>query len=369
MKKIMAIDVLSIEIPFRRAFAHALNAHRASRPQLIRVSLTGGDVGWGEAQPREYVTGETICSVRDTVRALNEEWQGIEVSSLESASMLLRGSPWRSHCPAAFAGIELALLDAVGRAERRNVTEVLGSVKTESLLYDGAVLGFLPASAFGMALMRVKKLGKRVIKLKVGRDGDQERIAATRKILGDGMRIVLDANGAWSADEAIQQIRSFERHRIDSVEQPVAREDIEGMALVRRSVAPPIIADESVCTLGDAKRLVAMKAADILNIRVGKCGGMLASLELIEYAREHGLGTNLGVMVGETGIAGTAGRLLAACAPDIRDREFDSSGNAELDVLREPLAAIHENRAPLPALRPGLGYEIDAALVGSVLAA
>lgn len=369
MKKILAIDVLSIEIPFRRAFAHALNAHHASRPQLIRVSLTGGEVGWGEAQPREYVTGETICSVRDTVRALSECWHGIEVSSLESAAMLLRGSLYRTTAPAAFAGVELALLDAVGRAEKRNVTEVLGPIDTESLVYDGAVLGFLPASAFGMALMRVKKLGKRVLKLKVGRDGDRERIAASRKILGDDVRIILDANGAWSAGEAIERIHSFEEHRIDAVEQPVAREDIAGMAQVRRSVGTPIIADESVCTLADAKRLVAAGAVDILNVRVGKCGGLLASLELIEYAREHNLGTNLGVMVGETGIAGTAGRLLAACAPDIRHREFDSSGNAELDVLHEPLAVIENNRAALPPLRPGLGYEVDATLVGSILCA
>jgi L-alanine-DL-glutamate epimerase-like enolase superfamily enzyme len=366
--EVVSIEVIPIEIPLRRPFAHHLNTHSVSRPQLVRLTLADGTVGWGEAQPREYVTGESIASVHEVVGALDALWRGTGMDGLEGAATLLRASPFRAEAPAAFAGVELALLDAVGRSEGRNVTEILGFPKTEWLPYDGAVIGFLPPSALGMVLMRVRQLGKRVVKLKAGRDGDRERIATVRRILGDDVRIVLDANGAWTAEEAIATIQSFQGLGVEGVEQPVARHDLAGMAAVRAAVEPQIIADESVCTMDDAQRLVDAHAADAFNIRIGKCGGLLTSLDLIDFARQHGILANLGVMVGETGIAGTAGRLLAACTTGLRDREFDSSGNAQVDVLCEPLAPIVDNRAPVPPLRPGLGYEIDTSLLRTLAA-
>lgn len=360
----MIIDLFPLSIPLRRTFAHARNAHDASHPQLIRITLADGTTGWGEAQPREYVTGETADSVRATVQTLAEAWCDCDVLGLESAAELARSSPLRLTAPAAFAGVELALLDAAGRRDGRNVTELLGSVKTDTLLYDGAVLGFLPTAPFSMALAHLRRLGKRSVKLKVGREDDRERVAAARRILGDDVRLILDANCAWTAAEAIERIRALEDLRVDIVEQPVPRDDFAGMATVRENVAPRIMADESLCTIDDARRLVG--ATDVWNVRIGKCGGMLAAVELLELAREHSIECHLGVMVGETGIAGTAGRLLAACRTDLRQLEFDETNNATADVLREPLAKIDGLRAPLPPLRPGLGYEIDLAVVESL---
>jgi len=360
---IRSLEVLSLDIPFRRTFAHAGNAHASARPQLVRLTLSDGTVGWGEAQPREYVTGESIASVHQTVQTLDAEWRGRELEGLESAAMLARSAPMRLTAPAAFAGVELALLDAAGRLDGRNVTEILGSIKTDTLVYDGAVLGFLPAAAFAMALAYIRRLGKTSVKLKVGRPDDRERVETARRILGGNMRIVLDANAAWTADEAIANIRALDDLGIDLVEQPVARDDFEGMAAVRAAVRPRIMADESLCTIDDARELLALRAADVWNVRIGKCGGLLAAVELLDLARASSIECHLGVMVGETGIAGTAGRLLAVCRPDLRHLEFDESGNAVGDILREPLAPIRGLRAPPPPLHPGLGFEVDAAAV------
>lgn len=360
---IVDIEVVPLVIPFRRTFAHASNAHAAARPQLVRLTLSDGTVGWGEAQPREYVTGESIASVGDTVQTLAAEWRGRELDGLESAATLARSSAVRASAPAAFAGVELALLDAAGRLDGRNVTEFLGSVKTDALVYDGAVLGFLPTAAFGMALAHLRRLGKSTVKLKVGRDDDRERVMTARRVLGDAVRIVLDANAAWTSGEAIERIRALEDLGIDLVEQPVARHDFAGMAAVRAAVAPRIMADESLCTLDDARALLAHGAADVWNVRVGKCGGLLAAEELLDLARENSIACHLGVMVGETGILGTAGRLLAACRTDLQHLEFDESGNATEDVLRVPLARISGLRAPPPPLHPGLGFEVDVAVV------
>jgi L-Ala-D/L-Glu epimerase len=176
--RLVSLDVLGVEIPLRRAFAHNLNTHRVARPQLVRATLSDGTVGWGEAQPRDYVTGETPESVRAAVAHAARDWRDVAVDGLESAAALLRASPLRESDPAAFAGIELAILDAAGRLEGRSVATLLGGTFTDTLSYDGAVLGFLPMPVLGMALARVKALGKSLLKLKAGRDDDALRIAA-----------------------------------------------------------------------------------------------------------------------------------------------------------------------------------------------
>src|SRR5947207_5426193 len=105
------------------------------------------------------------------------------------------------------------------------------------------------------------------------------------------------------------------------------------------------MAAESICTLADAQRLLDHDACDVWNLRVGKCGGLLGTLELVRMAAAHGIGCQLGVLVGETGILGTAGRLLAACVPDFTRVEFDSTGMRREDLLQEALAPVVDNRA------------------------
>jgi muconate cycloisomerase len=359
------VEVFSVRLPFRHAFVHHLASRRESRPQIVRLTLSGGAVGYGEALPRPYLTGETEASV---VRALNGELTalvlGQPVAGLEAAVSLLESATARearARQPAAFCGLELALLDAAGRQTGRPVTDVLGPVCRTELPYESAVVGHLPLTTLRLYLRQVRKLGKRRIKLKVGFPDDLEHVAEVRREMGPSTELVLDANGAWSAAEAIDAIRAFERFGLTCVEQPTGRDDVEGMAKVHRAVGTPLMADESICTLVDAQRLLDHDACDVWNLRVGKCGGLLGTLELVRMAAAHGVSCQLGVLVGETGILGKAGRLLAACVPDFTHLEFDSTGMRREDLLREPLDAVVGNRAPVPLSRPGLGLGLDTA--------
>ena len=148
--------------------------------------------------------------------------------------------------------------------------------------------------------------GRRHIKVKVGCDNDVERVKIIRQSLGPSVPIRIDANGAWSAEQAIEILQQMAPVRIQSVEQPVPAADLQGMRQVRESTGVPVMADESLCTIEDAQELIRMQAADIFNIRLGKCGGFLASLRLVELARASGLDCHLGTLVGETGILSRA---------------------------------------------------------------
>jgi muconate cycloisomerase len=334
----------------------------------VRVRLSDGTTGWGESQPRPYVTGETIESATAAITgAWAPRFLGQAVGSLEQTASMLRAIDFASE-PGAFCGLELAMLDAAGRVEGKNVVALFGGTARSELTYDGAVLGFLPSAAFGMALMRIRGTGRRTVKIKVGQEDDEPRVAAARRILGADVRIVIDANAAWTADEAIARIRALEPHGIALVEQPVAKDDVAGMRRVREAVSVPLMADESLGTMQDAEALLAQNAADVWNVRLGKCGGLLASHALVERARVHGITCQLGVMVGETGVLGAAGRLFAASHADLTHLELDTSGNASADVLHEPPAALVDHRVAVDATRPGLGIDVDEARVESLRA-
>jgi muconate cycloisomerase len=144
-----------------------------------------------------------------------------------------------------------------------------------------------------------------------------------------------------------------------SVEQPLPYADVEALAEVRRQVHTPIMLDESLCGTVDAQRAAEHGLCDLFNLRLSKCGGFIPSLRLAQFARQHGLGYQLGCQVGETAILSAAGRHFAASVGDIRYLE----GSYDRHLVREALATKDltfgwgGRAAGLPG--PGLGILMD----------
>jgi L-alanine-DL-glutamate epimerase-like enolase superfamily enzyme len=266
----------------------------------------------------------------------------------------------RERAPAAFCALELALLDAAGRREGRSVMDLLGGAKRQELAYDGAVIGFMPLAALRLVVTEIKRRRKTLVKVKVGLPDDEERLKIIRRGLGDEPAIVLDANGAWTAEQAVARIGKLAHYRLAAVEQPVAREDLDGLAHVQRHAGVAVIADESISTLADARKLLQRNACHVWNLRVGKCGGLLATLDLARLAAANGIGCHLGVLVGESGILTAAGRLLATCSSTFAHLESTDGSLVRDDLLRTPLPPVIDNRAVAAGARPGLGIDVDA---------
>jgi muconate cycloisomerase len=365
--RVASLEVLPLRIPFRFAFGHHLALRREARPQMVRLRLSDGSTGHGEALPRPYLTGESEASVQAALQGpLAALVLGRPVGGLEEARTLIESpaaQAERERTPAAFCGLELALLDAAGRSSGRPVSDLLGGARRAELEYDTAVAGFLPLAALRLYLGEVRRRGVRLLKLKVGRSEDGHRAALARRVLGDAVALVVDANAAWSEDEAVERIRALEAFGLAAVEQPVARENVAGLARVRRAVSTPIVADESLCTLADARRLLEHDACDLWNLRVGKCGGLLATVELADLAAGHGIGCTVGVLVGETGVLTAAGRHLAACRPGFRWLEHEGAGLKRAEPAWLP--AVVGGRAPVPD-GPGLGFTLDEACLAAL---
>jgi muconate cycloisomerase len=354
-------EVLEIAIPLRITFRHALAARDTSRSVVLRLTGRDGSVGYGECAPREYVTGETPATVRGWLaralpRVLGQRYRSVGelIADLARAAAGLRRD---EH--AAFCALELALLDLWGKTTRISAGSVLGPVLEEKVRYCG-VVSAEGAEEVATSCAAMREFGLTSVKLKVGRSlqEDLDALAAARHALGDACSLRVDANCAWSASEAQERIAAMAPFRLDAIEQPVRAEDLGGLARLTAWSPVPIVADESLVSLADARRLAAHRACHVFDVRISKCGGLLNSLRIAEVGREAGIACMLGAQVGETALLTAAGRHFATRVPGLRFRE-GSYGRFLLseDVAAEDLTLGPDGEAP--ALDgPGLGVEV-----------
>jgi muconate cycloisomerase len=365
--RIEGFEIRVVEIPMRFTVQHALASRDVARNLLVAARDEAGHVGWGESCPRTYVTGETIESAGAALRdAILPALAGRRFADLPAVARGLEGvldGPGGA-AQAAFCACELAVLDLAGRRFGVSAGEVLGPVQAREVRYSGVIPSEDPGTVERLARF-MAAFGATQVKVKVGPSLDVNRslLSIARRELGEGVGLRIDANCAWSAEEAIRQLESLRGFRLVGVEQPVEARDLEGMAAVTAARLAPVVADESLCTAADAEALVARRACDVFNVRISKCGGLLNARRIHEIARRAGLGCQLGAQVGETGILSAAGRHYATrCAPD---RWLEGSYGdflLEQDITEPPVRVTQGGRAPA-LTAPGLGVTPDPALL------
>jgi muconate cycloisomerase len=320
--KLKQFDIVTVDIPMRQAVRHALAERSVARNILVAAQDDAGNTGWGECCPRPYVTGETIDSViQDLTSTILPQLLGRELEAFEQAGTLLLPllDSMARNQQAAFCAAELAVLDLAGRHFGTSAGRVLGPVQTPQVRYSGVIatddIDSVKKNAAFMA-----KFGVGDVKVKVGGslESNLEILTTARAILGDRVTLRIDANCAWSATEALRQLRAMQAFALTGVEQPVPGEDIEGMRAVTAEKLVPVVADESLCSLEDARTLIREQACDVFNVRISKCGGLMNAGRIDRLAREAGLACQLGAQVGEAGILSAAGRHYATRTPDVR---------------------------------------------------
>ncbi len=201
------------------------------------------------------------------------------------------------------------------------------------------------------------------MKIKVGVAGqdDPKRLETLRKILGRGMDIRLDANEAWKASEVLDRMAPLRPFDPSAIEQPVAHDEVDALAEIRPRLGVPVMLDESLCGRPDAERAIERGLADILNVRISKCGGLIPSLEIAALAFRSGLKVQLGCHPGETAILSAAGRHFAANVANLRYVEGSYDRHvlgANVVVAENDITFGYGGRAK-PLSGPGLGIAVD----------
>jgi L-alanine-DL-glutamate epimerase-like enolase superfamily enzyme len=296
------------------------------------------DQGWGEGTipPYYHVDSGEMTSFWDQAAAKTEpfpddpagipDWVGVN-------------GPAPARC-----AVELALYDRIARRRGLPLYQLLGLPKPRPRATSFTIAIDTPEA---MAKMALQIQAYPVIKVKLGSDDDESRLAAIRAARPDA-RLRVDANAGWTRDEAVRYVRDLEKFDLEMIEQPLVKNDIEGLGVIQSGTSIPIVADESVQTLDDVERL-GQAGVQGINLKLMKVGGLTPALKIVRRATELGMKIMLGCMI-ETSIGTTAMAHLSGMA-----EWFDL--DAPMLITNDPFDGIqydaHANFT-VPE-RPGIG--------------
>ena len=317
--KIVKINIFQCNTPFRISFHSPHTIRIQSDSIVVELQFDNDILGYGESAPRPYVTAETPSTVADTIqRFFSKTLFRSEVNSIKDVKTTL--DALERECldnnlntyNSALGAIDIALFDGLGKIQGVPLHHYLGPIVKENMP-SSLSIPFLHESIIRELYNELKTLEFDSIKIIMGsvEKDNIERVRMIRSLFGDHFDMRIEANGKWSKEQAISHIEKLKRFNISGVEQPVAAGDIRGLHEIRNKTGIPVIVDESMCNLSDAKKLIEAKACDIINIKISKCGGLLKSKEIRDFAKSKNIPCQVGAHVGETDILGKAGRYFA----------------------------------------------------------
>ena len=321
--KIAKIETAEVNIPLVTPFKTALRTVDSVNDIVVRITADDGQRGYGEAPPTAVITGETKGSIRCAIEEfIAPPLIGMEIENLDGIMRVLHKSMVKN--TSAKAAVDMAVYDLFAKSCGKPLYQVLGGCKGE-IETDLTISVNETEEMVKDSLLAIQQ-GFRILKIKVGKEGqkDVERIKAIRQAVGPGIKLRIDANQGWSAKDAVRIIRKLEDMGIemDLVEQPVSAHDFEGMKLVTSQVQTPILADESVFSAMDAIHIIKERAADLINIKLMKTGGIYEALKVCAIAECYEVECMIGCML-ESKIAVSAAAHLAAAKEVITRADLD----------------------------------------------
>jgi len=358
--KVTEVELTAFALPFARPYVTARGRLERREMYLLRLRTDAGIEGLGEAVPLSLRGGPDLRAVfrgllkgtRRLKRADLSDFSG-EEPFLAAVDAFVHTAAGRRLPAPAKAAIEMAILDLAGKASGRPVHALLGVDEARPVPCNATLIAGTPDEVVADA-RRWAELGFESFKLKLGVGDDVAQVRAVREALGPDARIRVDANGAWSAEEAAGVLRLIEPLGIELVEQPVA--DARGMAELTGATSIPIAADELVENGKDARRAAGSKECDLATVKLAKVGGI---------GEANGIAGQLPIYL-SSALDGPLGIAAAAHAAQALPFEGPAAGLAHglaTQLLFAKTTATQQcelvdGELRLPA-GPGLGVEVD----------
>ncbi len=352
---ITSVEFWPIDIPIKDPFVVATGARLVAENIFLRMTLSDGTRGYGEAAPFPEVGGEERESCLDAIAHLAPSLIGQPVQNFRAlARQMLDLSPRH---PAARCGLETALLDAYCRTAQMPMWRLWGDADVRPRETDITI----PIASLDDTLALARGWhgkGFRLFKMKVGKDveRDIQRVAAVHKAL-PGVSFIGDANQGFTRGECLAFVNGVRRSggTFALLEQPVRREDLDSMAAIRQQTGIPVAADESVRSLKDAQQVVERGAADYINIKIMKTG-VLEAADIASFTLRSGLKLMIGGMVEARIAMGCSfGLVLGMKGFDVLDLD------TPLLLATDPIQGGYRYEGPQlqPWSAPGLGMSVE----------
>jgi muconate cycloisomerase len=358
--KIKHIEVLAVSLPMVKPLKMSFEEVKSGENVLVRLETDDGTVAWGGAASAPTMTGETVQSMAAAIRYLASKLEGMALEDIDA--VMARVGNYLYGNQSAKSVIEMALHDALGRATRKPVHDLLGAQRRERIPVLRMVGTGKGTAADVEEAQRARAEGHVAFKIKVGVADPREDAERTRKICealdGNGdILICADANQGWKPEQAIIYVQAVADTTLAFFEQPVAWNDLEGMAKVARASRVKIGCDEGLHSLEDLKRHHQTGAAGGFSLKTIKLGGLKPVYDAALLCEQLGMKVNLASKMAETGISTAAILQLAAALPAVDWGVGFSSQYLVEDILKVP-HVFAGGHISVPT-GPGLGIEVD----------
>lgn len=321
--KITSMKIEKVLIPLKEPFKVAFATVNSLESVLIGVTTDDGFTGYGEASPFAPVTGETIDGVIAVLEIFKQGLVGMNPMDIEAIHAMMDNVIVGNG--AAKCAVDLAMYDLMGKAMGQPVYKLLGGYT--NVVQNDITIGISTPEAMAAEAKRlVETDGYHILKIKAGIDykEDIRAMKLIREAVGPAVRLRADANQGYSVSQAVCALEGFKEYGIEAVEQCLPHWDMEGSAYIRKKVGGiQIMLDESIHEPVDAARACRLEAADILNIKLMKCGGLYPATKINAIAEANGITCMVGCML-ETKLAITAGLSLVAAKKNVTEADCDS---------------------------------------------
>ena len=296
--KITEVRLGKLSVPLRVPFKTALRTVNSVEDVIVELRTDTGAVGYGEAPPTGAVTGDTTGAIIGAIQDhIAKSILGRDVDDFEDLLQTVQKCIVKN--TSAKAAVDIALWDLYGQLYGIPVYKLMGGAR-KHIVTDITISVNDPEEMARDAVSAVER-GYDCLKVKVGADPtlDVARLAAVRQAVGNDVCIRIDANQAWQPKEAVRILNQMQDRglALEFVEQPVKAQDLAGMKYVTERSYVPVLADESVFSPEDALKIMQMGAADMLNIKLMKCGGLYNALKIVSAAEVYGVECMIGCML------------------------------------------------------------------------
>jgi muconate cycloisomerase len=328
------------------------------------VTENEGITGYGEGVPVEIVTGETqesaALNALKFVQSYRFPW---ELNNVNQVWDYIDSLPMSKENNAAICALETALLDAVGKYEKKSILTYFPQDHYTSSINYGAPITLGDEAKITELCRLIKSTGIRDLRIKLCRDLEQNKVTIkiVRKILGEDCDIRVDPNSVWDEELALKHIPLIIEHKVKIVEEPMKQDDdsFKKVARILKDNGIILMACESAPTLADVERIIDEGYYQMINVKLNRSGGFRRSLKIIEYIRKEGLFFQIGCTLGESGILSAGGRALCLLNSDAL--YYDGSYDIfllEKNVTKEHVTFGRGGEAgPLQGF--GLGVEVS----------
>jgi o-succinylbenzoate synthase len=328
MVLVTSVRALPENLELREPYSIASGTQTEANYVVVVVEDEDGNRGIGEASPMPGYSDETQESILSAItKRLAPAVTGDEVSSVNSAVEAMDEAA--ENALMAKSAVEMALTDLSARKRGVSVVEYLGgAIRNEVGVACG--IGFMDQKAAAEKAKRFVESGVTTLKVKIGRSSEEDEglVGIVRSAAGKDASLRLDANQAYRADNAIVRLRRLERFEPELFEQPIDQGDVRGMARIAKALDTPIMADEPIHGVSDVVRFANADAADLVKVKLNKCGGFKKTGLVCEVARMFGIRVIIGS--GHESSIGVAAEVSLAMTNSNFDSTGEMNGNQRL---------------------------------------